>query len=124
MSIAELDDLEQRNIQPPTDDRPATGAGTSNARASVSLSPQRRHTLLMAIAWVCVAVALGWFYLRPVYHVGVDGRRGFWEYWENNRFYGDIQNALQQGSMVLREAEAVAADDEKNLTTEQRATRD
>ena len=55
--------------------------------------------LFLHAAWLVVALLLG-FYALHVAKVGIDLRNDFWGYWENNRFYGDVNSALRHGQHV------------------------
>ncbi len=77
--------------------------------------------LQLFAAWFCVALLLI-FYTGRVARIGIDLRNDFWEYWQNNRFYGDVNSALRHGQHVLGEAEDLAQKDPPNpggLTIEQ-----
>ena len=74
-----------------------------NTQPAQSPGKQPYQRLLLALAWVCIAAMLGFYGLRLV-RVGVDLREDFWVYWQNNRFYTDVNSALHHGRHVLLEA--------------------
>jgi hypothetical protein len=57
------------------------------------------------MAWLCILIMLG-FYGWQLVRIGNAVRDDFWVYWQNNRFYEDSQNALLNGRLILRGAEA------------------
>jgi hypothetical protein len=62
----------------------------------------------MAVTWLGVGVIL-FCYTVHIAKVGIDLRNDFWVYWQNNRFYGDVNSAFRHGQHVLDEAENLAA---------------
>jgi hypothetical protein len=78
--------------------------------ARLRLLAARSPPLFLAIAWVCVAALVG-FYVVRIGGIGVDLRNDFWDYWENNRFYPDINSAMGYGLRVLREAQEIEQED-------------
>jgi hypothetical protein len=69
--------------------------------------------LLLSAAWLVVGLMLG-FYTLHIAKVGIDLRNDFWVYWQNNRFYGDVNSAFRHGQHVLSEADDLAAQDPPN----------
>jgi hypothetical protein len=83
--------------------------------------PPVSSRLFLFATWLAVALILI-FYVGRVGKIGIDLRNDFWDYWQNNRFYGDVNSALRHGQHVLGEAEDLAQKDPPNpggLTIEQ-----
>jgi len=83
--------------------------------------PPASGRLLLLATWLAVGLILI-FYTGRVARIGIDLRNDFWDYWQNNRFYGDVNSALRHGQHVLGEAEDLAQQDPPNpsgLTIEQ-----
>ncbi len=75
-------------------------------------------------AWVFVVAVLCCYAWRMV-GIGLDLRQDFWVYCAQNHMPGDMNNALDQGNLVLREAQDVAQEDaaERNSRGSGRKTR-
>ena len=90
-----------------------TGGGREPSRGSA------RQQLIYIAGWVFVLLVVGYYAWRMV-GIGLDLRQDFWVYCSQNHFPDDMNNALNKGNMVLREAEDVAQEDEDKKTPEQR----
>lgn len=80
----------------------------------------RRENFLRLAGWVLVAGVLI-FYSVHIARIGLDWRQSFWVYWAPEHAQDDIDNAMKNGDMVLREAENVAQADENNKTHDEKA---
>jgi hypothetical protein len=84
---------------------------TGNAQAPAQRGTGQR--LILLGGWVFVIAALGYYAWRMA-GIGLDLRQDLWVWSMPNHFgWGDLDNALSRGNAVLREAEAIAADDEQ-----------
>jgi hypothetical protein len=73
------------------------------------VDPPRRRWLL-ALTWLIIAAMLcGYGY--HLARAGIDLREDFWVYWQNNRFYSDLNQPLHHGRHVLLEAKAIERKD-------------
>jgi hypothetical protein len=81
------------------------------------LGPARRQ-LIFFTGWVFILLIVGYYAWRMV-GIGLDLRQDFWTYCAQNHFPEDMNNALNKGNMVLREAEDVAQEDEDKKTPAQ-----
>jgi hypothetical protein len=90
-----------------------TGGGQEPSRGSA------RQRLIHIAGWVFVLFVVAYYGWRMA-GIGLDLRQDFWVYCAQNHFPGDMDNALNKGDMVLREAETVAQEDEDKKTPAQR----
>ena len=80
------------------------------ADPATPIDPRNKQRWLLTITWICIAAMLcGYGY--QLARVGIDLREDFWAYWENNRFYNDVNSALHHGRHVLIEAKAIERKD-------------
>jgi hypothetical protein len=78
-----------------------------------------REKAYLLLAWVFVVAILA-FYAVRIGRIGWDLRQDFWVYWNPNHFPGDMNQALSHGNDVLRDADAIAQQDEALKTPAQR----
>jgi len=90
---------------------------TSGGRELFTGSMRTRAICLSAWAFV-IAILLYWAW-RMV-GLGIDLKQDFWVYSTPNHGIMDVNNALDNGGRVLREAESIADDDERRKTPGQR----
>jgi len=77
-----------------------------------------RQRFICLAGWIFVLAVVGYYAWRMV-GIGLDLRQDFWVYCSQNHS-DDMNNALNKGDMVLREAEDVAQEDEQKKSPERR----
>ncbi len=90
-----------------------TSGGQENPTGSM------RSKAIWLGGWAFVVGVLVYWAWRMV-GLGYDLKQDFWVYFTPNHAIMDLNSALEHGDMVLRNAEAVASEDESHKTAEQR----
>jgi hypothetical protein len=85
-------------------------------------SPSASQKLIQLAGWIFLATIFIGYAWRMV-GIGLDLRQDLWVFCAQNHLISDINNALDKGGLVLREAQAVAQEDEEKQTLAQREQR-